>query len=133
MIAVQEPGMTTTDCRNNGWGLLVALDATGSATGVLYLDDGESLVPQETTWVNFFAAKGSLIVEPKGNYVDKNPLGNVTVMGVPTAPAQVRVDGEPLEESLWTYSADTELLFVNGLDELFSHGAWHTRWALSWS
>lgn len=51
VVPTQEPGMTTRECRKNPWGLLVALDLTGSAQGTLYLDDGESVVPSATTWV----------------------------------------------------------------------------------
>ena len=43
VIPMQEPGMTTTASRKNPFSLLVALDDTGSATGDMYLDDGESL------------------------------------------------------------------------------------------
>lgn len=51
VLPMQEPGMTTTACRRNPWGLLVALDGEGAASGELYLDDGESLSPNATTWV----------------------------------------------------------------------------------
>jgi len=51
VIPLQMPGMTTAASRKNPWGLLVALDGNGQAGGQLYLDDGESLVPQNITWV----------------------------------------------------------------------------------
>ena len=43
IIPMQEPGMTTVASRKNPFSLLVALDETGSASGDVYLDDGESL------------------------------------------------------------------------------------------
>ena len=43
IIPMQEPAMTTAASRNNPFSLLVALDSTGSASGDMYLDDGESL------------------------------------------------------------------------------------------
>lgn len=43
IIPMQEPGMTTEASRKNPFSLLVALDETGSASGDVYLDDGESL------------------------------------------------------------------------------------------
>lgn len=52
VIPLQEPGMTTAASRKNPWGLIVSLDKSGSATGQLYLDDGESLAPQQTMWVD---------------------------------------------------------------------------------
>jgi alpha-glucosidase len=52
VLPLQEPGYTTTETRANPWGILVALDAEGKAQGDLYLDDGESLVPNVTKIVN---------------------------------------------------------------------------------
>jgi alpha-glucosidase len=51
VFPTQEPGMTVKACRNNPWGLLVALSKSGHATGNLYADDGESLTPDATLWV----------------------------------------------------------------------------------
>lgn len=51
VVPLQEPALTTRASRENPWGLIVALDLTGAAEGKLYLDDGESLVPNATTWV----------------------------------------------------------------------------------
>ena len=52
VVPVQEPGMTTRECRASPWGLVVALDGEQRAEGELYLDDGESLEPGEVTWVH---------------------------------------------------------------------------------
>ncbi|KAK0630069.1 glycoside hydrolase family 31 protein [Bombardia bombarda] len=133
VIPIQEPGMTTAASRKNGWGLLVALDGKGHADGQLYLDDGESLVPDATTWVDFHVSGSSLTAQPRGSYVDTNPLGNVTVMGVSSAPSKVLLDGKTLDSSYWTYSDPEKLLLLNGLDDLFPTGAWHARWRLTWS
>jgi len=52
VLPMQEPGLTTAAVRSSPWDLLVGLDGKGAATGGLYLDDGESLVPDATTWVD---------------------------------------------------------------------------------
>lgn len=52
VIPMQEPGLTTAAVRESPWSLLVALDENGQAEGRLYLDDGESLVSNEATWVD---------------------------------------------------------------------------------
>jgi alpha-glucosidase len=52
ILPLQEPGYTTTATRRNPWALLVALDSEGNASGDLYLDDGESLVPNATKIVD---------------------------------------------------------------------------------
>jgi alpha-glucosidase len=52
ILPLQEPGYTTTETRANPWGILVALDSDQKAKGDLYLDDGESLVPNATKILN---------------------------------------------------------------------------------
>jgi alpha-glucosidase len=51
VLPVQEPGLTTRACRQNPWGVLAAANLAGSAKGVLYVDDGESVVQNATTFV----------------------------------------------------------------------------------
>jgi alpha-glucosidase len=51
VIALHQPGYTTTEMRSNPWSLLVALDENGFASGSLFLDDGESLEPEEEKFV----------------------------------------------------------------------------------
>ena len=43
IIPMHQPAMTTTASRQTPFSLLVALDSSGSATGDLFYDDGESL------------------------------------------------------------------------------------------
>ncbi|KAK0657371.1 glycoside hydrolase family 31 protein [Cercophora newfieldiana] len=133
IIPTQEPGMTTAESRKNPWGLIVALDLSGNAEGQLYLDDGESLVPAAKTWVKFFAGSSSLNVAPEGNYLDRNPLGTVSIMGVATAPSKVVLEGKELDSSSWTYSDESQLLILKDLKEHFPEGAWTSHWELTWA
>lgn len=43
VLAMQKPGVTTTESRRNDFELLVALNEAGYARGELYWDDGESI------------------------------------------------------------------------------------------
>lgn len=52
VVPMHEPGLTTAAVRASPWSLLVALDTSGEANGGLYLDDGESLEPEATAWVD---------------------------------------------------------------------------------
>lgn len=64
VLPLQEPGMTTYESRRNPWAVLVALDKDGCAAGELYLDDGESLEPDEVTRVQVrFQSGRSLLSE----------------------------------------------------------------------
>lgn len=51
ILALQEPKLTTAATRRTPYSLLVALSENGDAVGDLYLDDGESLVPNATRLV----------------------------------------------------------------------------------
>ncbi len=42
-------------------GVIVALDKTGAASGELYLDDGESQVPETSLWVKVGLSRACLI------------------------------------------------------------------------
>lgn len=52
ILPMQQPSMTTAAARKTPWSLLVALSLEGTASGSLYLDDGESLIPADTLDVN---------------------------------------------------------------------------------
>jgi len=60
VLAMQQPAMTTAAARNTSWSVLVALGMTGSASGSLYLDDGESLEPNATLYVNVGLSESTL-------------------------------------------------------------------------
>ena len=51
VVPTQQPALTTAASRNGTWGVLASLNAKGAAAGTLYLDDGESLEPEQRTWV----------------------------------------------------------------------------------
>lgn len=51
VIPTQEPALVTRDARKNPWGVIAALSLEGSASGSLYVDDGASLVPNATLYV----------------------------------------------------------------------------------
>ena len=47
ILPTQEPAMNTELARNNPYGLIIALDGEQSASGSLYLDDGDSIDPEQ--------------------------------------------------------------------------------------
>jgi alpha-glucosidase len=52
VLPTQEPGYTTKASRANPWGVIAASNLEGTAGGMLYVDDGESLVPNATLIVD---------------------------------------------------------------------------------
>ncbi|GES59432.1 alpha-glucosidase AgdA [Aspergillus terreus] len=130
VIPMQEPALTTTDARKTPWSLLTSLSSDGTAWGELYLDDGESVTPDETLLVTFQAAHSKLRATPKGNWEESNALANVTVLGVAKEPRNVRFNGKKV--SSVTYNATSQVLSVGGLQELTGKGAWAKDWVLEW-
>lgn len=132
ILPTQEPGYTTAESRKNPWGLLIALSAGGTATGQLYIDDGESLSPNATLWVEFEASKGRLQARASGKYVDTNPLANVTVMGVKSCSGKVKLNGATLSDGV-KCDQPSNVLSITGLKSLIGDGAWTKDWELTWS
>ena len=130
VLPIQEPALTTRDSRNNPWGVLVALSPEGTASGSLYIDDGESLVQNATLYVEFTATGNALYASARGAYKDTNPLANVTVMGVQSSPRNVTLNG--VSVSATKYNSTSQVLSVTGLRNATSTGAWSTDWVLRW-
>ncbi|KAI1193145.1 glycoside hydrolase family 31 protein [Nemania serpens] len=134
VVPMHEPGLTTAAVRASPWSLLVALGAEGEASGGLYLDDGESVDPEATSWVSFSASKSSLTATRSGTYdEDRNPLAYVTILGVEGEVSVVRFGETELEGSFWKFDSTLRVLRVDGLDILTGGGAWTMDRTLSWS
>lgn len=131
ILPQQEALYTTAESRNSSWSLLCALDADGAATGVLYVDDGVSLVQSAILLVDMTASNGSLYASNRGTYADSNPLANVTIMGVQSGPSTVSLNGQDLSAG-WNYNSSSKVLSVKGLASSTPAGAWAQGWTLSW-
>lgn len=131
VLPQQEALYTTTESRNSSWSLIAALDAQGAATGSLYVDDGFSVEPNATLSVDFTVSSGSLYASAYGMYKDTNALGNVTVLGVQSAPTRVALNNQTVTSGV-SYNSTTKVLKVLGLQNSTSSGAWSSDWVLSW-
>ncbi|EMC98792.1 glycoside hydrolase family 31 protein [Baudoinia panamericana UAMH 10762] len=131
ILPQQEALYTTSECRNSSWSLLCALSAEGTATGSLYVDDGESIVPPATLFVDFTASNGSLYTSARGTYEDTISLANVTIMGVATQPRTVTLNGQEVRNGV-NYNSTSKVLSIKGLQQSTCGGAWASDWVLSW-
>ncbi|GAP84450.2 putative glycoside hydrolase family 31 protein [Rosellinia necatrix] len=134
VVPMHEPGLTTAAVRASPWSLLVALGAEGEASGGLYLDDGESVEPEATAWVDFSVSKSLLTTTRSGDYdEDRNPLGYVTILGVEGDVSEVTFGGTKLAAESWHLDSTSRVLRVDGLDRLTEKGAWTDDWTLTWA
>lgn len=132
ILPQQEALYTTAESRNSSWSLLCALSADGTATGQIYVDDGESIVPPATLLVDLTASNGSLYASARGTYEDTNSLANVTVMGIQSQPSSVTLNGQKVSSGV-AYNSTSKVLSVKGLQSVTSEGAWASDWILSWT
>ncbi|EEB07051.2 hypothetical protein SJAG_02131 [Schizosaccharomyces japonicus yFS275] len=128
--AVNQPALTTYETRNNPWALLVALNPNGNADGFLYADDGVSITPNATLSVSFSALNNTLSTYVSGTYAVEQPLANVTVLGVSSAPQSVFFKGQNI--SSYEYNNDKQELVITNLANLTSQGAFNENWTLTW-
>ncbi|KAI0399857.1 glycoside hydrolase family 31 protein [Xylaria palmicola] len=133
VVPMHEAGLTTAEVRASPWSLLVALDGKGEASGGLYIDDGESVEPDSTAWIDFSASKSSLKATRSGEYEDTNPLSYVTILGVEAGVSEVTFGKTKLDAASWHLDPVSRVLKVNALEKFTAEGAWAADWELSWS
>ena len=132
ILPLQEPALTTREARQKPYGLLVALSLEGSATGNLYVDDGESVVQNATLYVQLTASSSALYAIGRGTLNDTTPLANVTVLGVRDAVSNVTLNGVELPSENVSYNETSKALCVTGLQNLTAEGAYMSDWVMRW-
>ena len=118
--------MTTTELRATDFEFVVAPGADGTAAGALYIDDGVSIVQEQTTSVEMVFAEGKLCVHGSYGFEVGAKVGKVVFLGVEKAPARVTVNdgtGEGGEgcEVPFEYDGECEVLCVQ-IDSPLTHG-----------
>ncbi|XP_068045833.1 sucrase-isomaltase, intestinal-like [Anomalospiza imberbis] len=112
----QAPATTTTESRLNPFGLIIALDEQGQASGSLFWDDGDSIDTIEKE--NYFLAKytfsnGSLKTEiVKNGYrgADTLKYNKITILGLKLRPQAVSVNGRSIHGDAVSYAISRKLV-----------------------
>ncbi|KAI7460361.1 putative alpha-glucosidase AgdA [Hortaea werneckii] len=126
ILALQEPGYTTTETKQNPYSIVVAPDVNGCARGSLYLDDGESLVQEATKMVEFTYKDGCLYASVNGSYHVAPPLANVTIAGMHEMPKHMsmNIHGQECETGRVGMKHEQGVLRMTGFEQFTGHGAW---------
>lgn len=131
ILPTQPMALTTREARTLPWSVYVALDTTGSASGYLYLDDGESLNPNATKEVSLSANGTFLTASVSGTFEDEIPLAKATIMGMASPPnGTVTLNDQRVESAV--YDAASQTFKITGLQEATVSGAWAADWTLRW-
>ncbi|XP_053799414.1 sucrase-isomaltase, intestinal-like isoform X2 [Vidua chalybeata] len=116
ILPQQAPATTTTESRLNPFGLIIALDEQGQASGSLFWDDGDSIDTIEKE--NYFLAKytfsnGSLKTEiVKNGYhgADTLKYNKITILGLKLRPQAVSVNGRSIHGDAVAYEISRKLV-----------------------
>ena len=106
-----ESANTTTEVRKKPLQLLVAPGLDGTASGSLYLDEGDLIEQPSTTFVNFTFSNGSLSMAGDYDYQDGVNIESILICGIATQPGSVSVGSSgavPMR-----YNATTQLVTIN--------------------
>ena len=119
--------MTTSALRKTDLELVVAPDMRSAASGKLYFDDGESIIPEDTTEVEMSYGDGKLTVDGSFNYSLGVNINRVKFLGISAVPRVVSIDGKDVESTLVSYDSVNKVLvvtigqpFVTGFELSFS-------------
>ncbi|XP_017666877.1 PREDICTED: sucrase-isomaltase, intestinal-like isoform X1 [Lepidothrix coronata] len=115
ILPEQAPATTTTKSRLNPFGLIIALDEQGEASGSLFWDDGDSIDTIENE--NYFLAKytfskGNLKTEIlKNGYPGADTLkyNNITILGLKLRPQAVTLNGRSIHGDAFSFEMSGKL------------------------
>lgn len=106
-----QPPITTVASRSQPFGLTVAMDVNGEASGMMYLDDGESLnaIDSEHYQLLKITAHGEKSIQAEqvgGSIKDGGEvLGSLRVFGINAEVSEVKIAGSVLDRSKWNCDA----------------------------
>ncbi|CEG45520.1 family 31 glycoside hydrolase [Plasmopara halstedii] len=110
ILAMHQPALTSTATRQTPFDILVALPNNGSATGDLYLDDGETISNPNATIVKFIATAGSFkskVIKNDYTSAHSSLINKVIILGVNEPPSSVSFG------DISAYDATTECLEIS--------------------
>ncbi|KAI6655906.1 hypothetical protein LOD99_1640 [Oopsacas minuta] len=123
ILTTQAPGMTTTECRKGDFSLLIALDNSYKADGLLYLDDGFTINTKSFVYIQYTAKPDgvgntvihAVVTKKSGKCLDLQVpnLNTVTVLGLKNKPLNVEVNGVALKTD--SYSFTKKILKISKL------------------
>jgi alpha-glucosidase (family GH31 glycosyl hydrolase) len=111
ILAMHQSGaLTSAAARATPFDIVVALPKSGSASGDLYLDDGEEIEGASATIVTFSASAGtfsSTVTQNKYAAASSSLVNKLVVLGVTSKPSSVSVG------SISTYDSTTQRLEIS--------------------
>jgi alpha-glucosidase len=104
-----ESANTTTELRKKGFNIAVAPGLDGSASGSLYLDDGNSIEQPSTSQIDFNFSNGQFSMTGSYGYDAGVNVERITILGQTGPPATVRIPGVSTPQ----YEYNSGVLVIN--------------------
>lgn len=105
---------TTTALRTNDFSIVIAPGLSGSASGTLYLDDGDSLVQQSTS--NIALTYGDSDFKMTGTYgynMGSVKIAQVVLLGQKSAPKNIKIDGKMAKKDSVMFNGTTSAVTIS--------------------
>ncbi|XP_027224882.2 sucrase-isomaltase, intestinal [Penaeus vannamei] len=115
-IPYQVPAHNTVQSRKNPFGITVALNATGGASGEVFWDDGDGEHSMDEAFlasVVFAEDTLTMTVAHSTDPVHGLKLETLQFFGYPSNPAGVQVNGVDLPASEWAFNGDVLSVFLS--------------------
>ncbi|KAG6843463.1 hypothetical protein H0H87_004333 [Tephrocybe sp. NHM501043] len=104
--------MTTTELRTHDFEFIVAPGTDGTASGALYIDDGESVKQASPTSLKATFKQGRLSVQGVFGSDSGVKTSRVRFLGVAKAPKAVQANGKAVAKSRYAYDTKNQVLDV---------------------
>ena len=111
----EDGGLTTVENRESPFTLLVSLCMGGGGEGSLFWDDGDQIELEEYTYTTFEAHDFTSLSSTVVNGDVGGAIGSATVIGVPSKPASMTLNGKTAVTS-FTYDLSTSTLSIDMSD-----------------
>lgn len=115
ILPFQESALNTVDSRQNPFGLTVALDAAGGASGEIFWDsgDGEHVMSESyMCMLQYVDNELTSAIMHGEDVVAGLTLETINIYGASGNPTAITVNNASLPESDWTFSEDVEVLTI---------------------
>jgi alpha-glucosidase (family GH31 glycosyl hydrolase) len=118
IIPKKKPETTISKTVQNPFEILIALNSDGTASGDLYVDNGDDLdVETQSSYYQFTVDNQALSTTAvrsgySGAEVNEN-VSRVTVWGIKSAPSSISVGGVSVSSQYVSYSSSTQVLTVD--------------------
>jgi alpha-glucosidase len=113
--------MTTTELRETDFEFVVAPASDGTASGLLYIDDGVSVTQAAETAVTMSFNHGTLTVSGSFGFQTGVNTSRVRFLGVTKAPTTVLLNGKAVAHQAVTFNKATKVLDV-AVGQAFTRG-----------